>query len=108
MSQYVRSIVIKRDYQGDKVTLTLKPVGFVDAVKFRNLNGDTLKEEDVPTILGAIRPYVTGFAGLKADDGTDVELDEFFSAFCFSTLLFDMLTEWVTKGTPQNPRSPGA
>ena len=108
MSQYVRSIVVKRDYQGDKVTLTLKPVGFMDAVKFKNIDTDNLKEDEVPSILNMIRPYITCFSGLKADDGSDVSLDEFFSAFCFSALLFDMLTEWISKSTPQNPSSPGA
>ena len=94
--------------QGDKVTLTLKPVNFMDAVKFKNIDTDNLKDEEVPAILGMIKPYITGFAGLKADDGSDVTLDELFSAFCFSALLFDMLTEWVSKGAPQNPLSPGA
>ena len=103
MSQYVRSIVVKRDFQGDKVTLALNPVGFGDALKFKNIDVGSLKEEDIPTIFDGLKKYVTSFTGLRTDDGAEVTLDEFFSAFYFSTLLIDMLTEWVGKGSPKNP-----
>lgn len=107
MSQYVRSIVVKRDFQGDKVTLALNPVGFGDALKFKNIDVDALKEDDIPLIFGNLKNYVTALVGLHTDDGADVTIDEFFSLFYFSTLLIDMLTEWVAKGSPQNPSSPG-
>jgi len=103
VSQYVRSIVVKRDFQDDKVTMTLKPVSFVDALKFKNIDVDNLKEDDIPTVFSNVKPYVTTLAGLRADDGTEVTVDELFSSFFFSTLLIDMLTEWVGKGSPQNP-----
>ena len=103
MSQYVRSIVVKRDFQNDNVVMALKPVGFGDALKFRNIDVSTLKEEDIPAIFGSMKKYVTSLSGMRADDGTDVNVDEMFTDFYFSTLLIDMLTEWVAKGSPQNP-----
>lgn len=103
MSRYVRSIVVKRDFEDDKVTLTLTPVGFGDALKFRNIDVQNLKEDDIPKIFGELKKYVTTLAGLRSDDGTEVTVDEFFTSFYFSTLLVDMLTEWVAKGSPQNP-----
>jgi hypothetical protein len=108
VSQYVRSIVVKRDFENDKVVMALKPVGFADALKFKNIDVDNLKEDDIPEIFGSLKKYVTSLSGLKADDGSDVTTDEMFSDFYFSTLLIDMLTEWVGKGSPQNPSSPGA
>lgn len=108
MSQYVRSIVVKRDFQGDKVTITFKPVKFFDAVKFRNIDTDNLKENDVPTIFNDFKAYVENLAGLRADDGSEVTVDEFFSLFYFSELLLDVLTEWISKGVPGNPSLPGA
>lgn len=108
MSQYVRSIVVKRDFENDKVVMALKPVGFGDALKFKNIDVENLKEDDIPEIFGSLKKYVTSLSGLKADDGTDVTMDEMFSDFYFSTLLIDMLTEWVGKGSPKNPSLPGA
>jgi hypothetical protein len=103
VSQYVRSIVVKRDFQNDKVVMALRPVGFADALKFKNIDVNTLKEDDIPAIFGSLKKYVTSLSGLRADDGTDVTVDELFTDFFFSTLLIDMLTEWVGKGAPQNP-----
>jgi hypothetical protein len=103
VSQYVRSIIVRRDFQGDKVVLALNPVGFGDALKFKNIDVNALKEEDIPAIFDGLKKYVTGLTGLRTDDGAEVTVDEFFSLFYFSTLLIDMLTEWVSRGSPQNP-----
>ena len=108
MSQYVRSIVVKRDFEGDKVTVSFRPVKFFDAVKFRNIDTDNLKEDDVPTIFDDFKAYVENLAGLRAEDGSEVTVDEFFSQFYFSDLLLDVLSEWIERGAPANPRSPGA
>jgi len=88
--------------------MALKPVGFADAMKFKNIDVKNLKEDDIPDIFGALKKYVTSLSGLKADDGTEVTIEEMFADFYFSTLLIDMLTEWVGKGSPKNPSLPGA
>jgi len=103
VSQYVRSIVVKRDFEGDKVVMSMRPIGFIDALKFRGIDISALKEDDVPAIFGAMKKYVTSLTGLRADDGTEVSVDELFTDFYFWGLLIDMLTEWVGKGSPQNP-----
>jgi hypothetical protein len=108
VSQYVRSIVVKRDFENDKVVMALKPVGFGDALKFKNIDVDKLNEDDIPAIFGDLKKYVTSLTGLRSESGEEVTVDELFSVFYFSTLLIDMLTEWVGKGSPKNPSSPGA
>lgn len=103
MSQYVRSIAVKRTFQGDKVVLTLKPIKFIDAVKFRNIDTDALKEEEVQPIIDILKAYASGLTGLRAEDGEEVSLDEFFSLAFFSELMLDMLSEWIAGGLPKNP-----
>jgi hypothetical protein len=108
VSQYVRSIVVKRDFEGDKVTVLFKPVKFVDALKYRNLDTSKLEEDDVPGLFDGFKGYVEKLSGLRTDDGLEVTLDEFFSLFYFSTLLIDVLEEWIERGAPKNPSLPGA
>lgn len=108
MSQYVRNIIVKREFQDDKVTVTFRPVEFVDALKFKNIAADELSEDDVPGIFNKLKAYVISLSGLRADDGSDVTVDEFFSLLYFNELLLDVLTEWVSRGSPKNPRLPGA
>lgn len=108
MSQYVRSIVVKRQFQGDNVTVSFKPVKFVDALKFKNIDTSTLKEDEVPAIFDRLKAYVEHLSGLHADDGSDVTVDELFSQHYFFDLLLDVLTEWISRGTPRNPQLPGA
>lgn len=108
MSQYVRSIVVKRDFEGDKVTVSFRPVKFMDAVKFKNIDTDNLKEDAVAPIFNDFKSYVENLSGLRTDDGAEVTIDEFFSQFYFSSLLLDVLSEWIERGAPANPRLPGA
>jgi len=103
VSQYVRSIVVKRDFQGDKVTITFKPVKFFDALKFKNIDTSTMKDDDVPLVFDKFKSYVEHLSGLHADDGSDVSLDELFSQHYFFDLLLDVLTEWIGRGLPRDP-----
>jgi hypothetical protein len=108
VSQYVRSIVVKRQFQGDSITVTFRPVKFVDALKFKNIDTNSMKDEDVSAIFEKFKGYVEHLTGLRADDGSEVTVDEFFSQHYFFELLLDVLTEWISRGTPRNPSSPGA
>jgi len=116
VSGYVRDIVIKKAWEGDNVTLVLKPISFGDMLDFtkyleKGEGGKTrlnLPVGELPKLFNNMKPYVKTFTGLKTHDATDVTTDELFESAYFSDLLTDALLEWVTKGTPSNPPSPGA
>lgn len=116
MSGYVRDIVIKKTFEGDSVTLVLRPISFgemLDFTKYLQTGKDgkgklDIPVNDLPKLFSSMKPYVKTFTGLKTHDATDVTTDELFDAAYFSDFLTDALLEWITKGTPSNPPSPGA
>lgn len=116
MSGYVRDIVIKKTWEGDHLTLVLKPISFGDMLDFTKYlqpdeggkNRLNIPVGDLPKLFSNMKPYVKAFTGLKTHDATDVNADELFESAYFSELLTDVLLEWITKGNPSNPPSPGA
>jgi hypothetical protein len=111
VSGYVRDIVIKKDWDGDKVTLVLRPVSFDDMLAVSNIlvNGKAIiPVADLRTFLARMKPYTKTLSGLKAYDGSEVSIDELFDTAYFIELLTDVIAEWLEKGIPANPSSPGA
>ena len=108
MSGYVREIVVKREFQGDHVTIVLSPLKFADALKFSEADFKHLKPQELGPIVQDMKGYVKRLDGLKADDASPVAIDEMFESAFFSELVTDILTEWVERGLPQNPQSAGA
>jgi hypothetical protein len=103
VSGYVRNIVVKKDYEGDKVTITLNPIGFGDALKLKGLDPKTLSETDFIPLMEILKGYVVALSGLKADDASDISVEELFSKAYFVGLLTEVLEEWLKKGTPKDP-----
>jgi hypothetical protein len=108
VSEYVREIIVKRQFQGDNVTVVLKPVKFSDALKFSNLDVAKLSVAELGPMVQDMKGYITKLDGLKAHDASDVTADEMFESAYFAELVTDVLTEWIGRGLPSNPSSAGA
>lgn len=108
MSGYVREIVIKKDFQDDKVTVVMLPAKFQDMLSIADLDLKKLSTKDFAPIMKLARPYLKTLSGLKAHDASEVSADEFFDNAYFLELLTDVLIEWIDKALPANPPSPGA
>lgn len=108
MSGYVRNIVIKREFEGDNVTIALKPAEFGDMLNFGKIDAKNLNKDELVLMFTKLKAYVAGLSGLKAGDASDVSVDELFSAAYFTGFLTDVLAEWLEKALPANPSSPGA
>lgn len=108
MSSYVRDIVIKRQFQEDAVTIVMRPVKFGDALRFSEIDTTRLAPKDLVPFMNDMKGYVKTFSGLKANDATDVTIDELFEAAYFLDFLTGVLEEWLEKSIPTNPPSAGA
>lgn len=108
MSGYVRDIVIKRPFQDDQVTVVMKPPRFLDMLSIAEMDLKHLAPKDFAPIIEKGRAYLKTLSGLKANDASEVSADEFFENAYFLELLTDVLIEWIEKGMPSNPPSPGA
>jgi hypothetical protein len=108
VSGYVREIVIKRPFQDDHVTVVMKPPKFLDMLSIAEMDLKSLAPRDFAPIIEKARPYLKTLSGLKAHDASEVNADEFFGDAYFLELLTDVLMEWIEKGMPSNPPSPGA
>ena len=99
MSQYLRNIVHKETFDGDEVTMTLKPLEFVDALKFRGLEGQAVAD-----VLRDIMPrYILEVKGLRAADGTEVTKEDVVTASYFSKLVISAGLELAKRAQPANP-----
>jgi hypothetical protein len=108
VSGYVREIVIKRPFQDDQVTIVMRPAKFLDLLSIAEMDIKKLAPKEFAPIIEKARPYLKTLSGLKAHDASEVTADEFFENAYFLELLTEVLTEWIDKGLPSNPPSPGA
>ncbi len=107
MSGYVREIVIKKTWDGDQVTIVMKPAKFGDLLTFGGTSKDGIAQK-LPDWSEKLKAYTKTLSGLKAHDASEVTVDEFYDSAYFIELVTDVLTEWLEKATPANPPSPGA
>lgn len=108
MSGYVRDIIIKRQWQGDDVTIVMKPAKFVDLMGFGKFDRGTFAQEQLPAFSEKLKGYTKTLSGLKAHDASEISVDEFYENAYFIELVTEVLSEWLGKATPSNPPSPGA
>lgn len=108
MSGFVRDIIVKRKFQNDDVTVVLGPAKFGDMLSFGELDLSALKSSDMAPLILKMKGYVKTLDGLKANDASAVNIDEFFEVAYFIDLLTDVLGEWIDKATPADPSSAGA
>ena len=103
MSKFVRNVVVSKMFEGDSVTATFRPLSFPAALEFKARSSGVIHDGSTEEfILKAAREHVVSFSGLKASDGTDVTLEEFFSAAYFIPLLTDLTSEWMQNSMPGN------
>lgn len=115
MSRYIRSIKKEFDFDGDKVTVTLRPILFEDTIRFNALERivgpdgkDTLNDTDVTNLLREILPkYIEKIEGLKDAAGGDISVAELCTVSYFALLLSMIGGELIQSANPVNPLKPG-
>lgn len=132
MGGYSKHIVSKRTFDGDEITVVMKPLKFLDMLK---IDGPLLDTSEASTLLknttdlnerkeieqkvgdGSVKlievayeilpRYVVSVEGLHAADGTKLGPDDLFESSYFTELLSKLLVELRNRSVPQDPPSPG-
>ncbi len=108
MSGYVRETSFEGEFEGDRVTCTLKPLSFPDLLKMQG--ADVGSDEEAAKVLADIVPsYVSNFAGPKAADGSDISIQEVCSVAYFMDLSMAIGRKLLAASRPpQKPSLPSA
>lgn len=110
MSKFVRNIVVKTNFDGDAVTLTLSPLTLGEvmiagkAAREMQANPDSLDSGKLlETMLPMITRHLVKLEGLVAADNSAVTTDEFLGSSYFTRVIVEAGKELLASAYPQNP-----
>lgn len=117
---YVRKIPFESTFDGAKVTCTMRPLSFIDAIAFQAI--EVQPQSDSPEdkkrakhleeleLFKAVAPklpgYVENFSGVTDSDGQPVSIDEVCVTAYFAPLVVAMGSALVRASLPANPEKP--
>jgi hypothetical protein len=99
VGNFLRSIVYKGTFDGDEVEITLRPLQFKDALRFRGLEAESIAQ----TLMEVLPEYITEVKGLRAADGSAVTREELLSSSYFTPVLVNAGLELVQNASVKNP-----
>lgn len=112
MGTFLRSTLFETEFDGDKVSVRLKPLEQADAMRIwaaRNSKDDQEAVIQTLPIFAEILPkYLEDYKGPRAADGTEVTLEELTRLNCFSPLLDDIGWALVRTGKLRDPKAPAS
>lgn len=104
MSNYLRQVVFKTQFDGDEVTLVMNPLPMADALRLRST--PQTQEAVVTAFADILGRQLVSVAGLRAADGTDIPKEELLRDAYFTSLVTDAGSELFRHAMPQNPKQP--
>jgi len=113
LSRYVRNVIVKTSFDGDEVTVTLKPMTFADRLFIdQNVPEGALKDasrEQRIAFATAARerciPAVLSIQGLKDADGQALGAEVLGDAY-FADLVSVVWQEWYRAASVADPKQP--
>ena len=102
MSEYVRGFLHSTVFDGDAVTVAMKPLEYGD---FRELMNSVGKDSGVGSteLYQRVLPkYITSLTGLRAKDGGDVSVDELLRMAYFVPMVAELLGRLMKEALPKN------
>lgn len=112
MSKFVKSRLFETEFDGDKVSVTLKAINYADALLLEEMVGD-IKPNDssdetgrefFETLIKIVPKYATDLQGLRAQDGTVLAIQDVIENFYFYSLLADIGAELLRSTVIANPQ----
>lgn len=111
MSKYIRSLLETFDFDGDKVSVRLRPISFEDFVRFNSIpiiedasGKPTMDGEEISKLIREILPkYIDKIEGLRDAAGSEIVAEEIFQSPYFITLVMEIGAVLIKAGTPANP-----
>lgn len=104
MGKFIKSIVIKTEFDGDNVTMTVRPMDQATAIKLRNIQrkdpSGAPNDEGMNTMLSSFSEHLESVEGVTDADGNEVVLGEIKSSAYFIGLLSHGAIEWSSRSIP--------
>jgi len=101
MSKFVRSISITKQFDGDTVTFTLRPMSYAAALQFHDLREKT-QEEQGKFSQEAMREHLTSVSGATDAAGNHLGVEDLLGAAYFIPLIGEVTAAWVQESMPGN------
>lgn len=101
MSKFVRSISITKQFDGDTVTFTLRPMSYVTALKFHDMR-EGAQEEHGRFSLEALREHLVSVTGVTDAAGAPLGAEDLLGAAYFIPLVGEVTAAWVQESMPGN------
>ena len=102
MSGYLRNVIYTGQFDGDTVTVVMRPLELGDALKLRQLPADS---DQVSVLAELLSRYVLSVSGLRANDGTEVTKEEMLAGSYFAQLMANAAMELLNSASPKSPKA---
>lgn len=105
MTRYVREVKVETEFDGDKLTATLRPLLFEDALALQSLAGSG--EAAMLTAYGKLlSKYLIRMDPVHDADNGVVPLEELISVTYFQPLIVNLMRAHMRAAKPADPTSP--
>ena len=117
MSGYISKVVVRRQFEGDSVVVTLRPLGFFDKLRLEELFPERDATEEIKKkaqraltheSFVLMADYIETAEGLFDQAGTAVPKDVLVRDAYFIGLLVEVFQEWFKAASPRDPQQPAA
>lgn len=108
MSKFVKEIVHTSEFEGDMVTVVLRPAEVVDFMKMSE-SGTKTEAQKRATVIAAtdmLPKYTIRVSGLKDDKGEELTSEEVYKNVYFLSLISTWVSVWLQGSQPKNSKSP--
>jgi hypothetical protein len=109
MSGYLRTKTVDIEFDGDTVTVQVKPMTLLDCAQASKvLSIESPRPEDVAEIVGKYVPkYTVAMSGLRDAAGQEIDIATVATDMYFLELATRILALTVQASVPGNPQKPG-
>lgn len=105
---YVREIEKTFFFDGQSVRVRIKPIEYGDFMQIEKLNRETPLADMMEYMVGLVKKYATLAVPPRAQDGTDVTMDDICRLAYFTNLVGDVGKAVIESGKVANPLDLGA
>lgn len=99
MGKFVRSIVIKEDFEGETATITCRPMTRMEALKLQKI-----EDEDFGGMVALLDPAIEKFEGLTDAAGAVITREDFLGNAYFLPLLAKVSAKWSEASVPSKEK----
>lgn len=102
MGRFVRNIQFTREFDGDRWSVTLKPMTHADAVRLLEVAGTADQSRVYSVAASMLPPYIVELSGGTDAAGQPITAEDVCSLAYFAPLVAQIVEEWMAKSMPGN------